>query len=432
MNKPLPNNLQAELELLEGILYDNEKMVTALSIVNPEDFYNSYCKNVFLIMNKLYAKDKHISTVTICNEIGEKNLNKVGGLTFIMDLTKGGFRSINVKDCAEIVKDLSSRRMLIKTCESTILKAYENKYDYKDLVSKVQNIQVCDNKQTIKSYGEVLDMTSDFLEELSNSNEIISGLKTGYSNLDNAINGLKRGNLTILAGRPSIGKTTFAFNIMDNLGSNGYKGLFFELEMDLLEVGMKSYSSNCMLSSYAINRSSELSDKDWINISEVANQKFKENNLFFEFSSGLSLMEIREKSKSLKISEGLDFIVIDYLTLMKIPEKEKHYLAVGDITKGLKKLAKDLNISVILLSQLNRNVEARTDKRPMLGDLRDSGNIEEDADLVMLLYRDDYYNEDTEEKGILEVNIAKHRHGGTGILYFNYLKEFNKIVELEQ
>ena len=430
MDKVLPKNEEAELKILEGILYDNKKLAQVLDILKVEDFYNTLHKNIFLTMNSLFAKGSPINEITIVEEAGEKNIGSLGGQSYIVDIKKGGMETIDVIFYANMVKEKSLKRTLIKKCELIMQKSYDEKNKASDLFSELQNIQITDNVKNMTSDFDLFTETIEEIQFRANTGEKIVGLKTGFSDLDNAINGLQKGNLTVIGGRPSMGKTAFALNLIDNLGNKGHKGALFELEMDKKSLGIRRLAYECMINSYNLSRG-ELTDTEWIKLIDSADKKSKNNNIFTDVSTGIDLTYIKSKCKSLKNTLGLDFIVIDHLGLIKMPKSDRTDLSLGIITSGLKALAKELDIAVVLLCQLNRKCEERYDKRPLLSDLRDSGNIEQDADLIMLLYRDKYYNSDTKDDNVLEVRIAKQRNGDTGLLKFVYLSEFQKIMQLE-
>ena len=434
MDKMLPNNQDSELKVLEAILYDNDKMTTALDILNANDFYNEYHKNIFSYMNLLYSQGKPIDEVSICNQVGNgdtENLTKlVGGFSYILDIKKGGTNVIDINYHAKEVKENSLKRNLIKNCELVTQKAFKSNSEFNNLVEELHTIEIQDNKKTMVNEFNFFGGTLEAIQEMANKTDKIRGLKTGLPTLDNATNGIRKDNLTIIAGRPSMGKTSFALNLMDNLANNNYKGALFELEMDIETLGIRRIAYECMIEGYKLSRG-ELTPREWEKVTNLANKKSKDNNIFTDVSTDIGIVDVKAKCKSLKNTVGLDFIIIDHLTLMKISKTEQRHIAIGDLTKQLKQLAKDLKIAVILLCQLNRSCEARNDKRPMLSDLRDSGNIEENADLVMFLYRDEYYNKDTEYKNTLECNIAKQRNGATGVLNFIYLANFQKVAELE-
>ena len=429
MDKMLPHNEKAEIEVLGAILNNNDKLIKVLDILKADDFYNTKHQNIFLNIINLFAKGIPINMVSIAEQVGT-NIESIGGFTYLTSLTDSGLNSTDVTYYSNIIKDKSLRRTLIKKSELVKQKAYDNENKFDDLVAELQDIEITDNKKTIINDSALFTETMNEIEKRANNDEKISGMKTGLSTLDDATNGFQKGNLIIIGGRPSMGKTAFALNLIDNLGNNGHKGALFELEMDKKSLGIRRLAYECMINGYKLSRG-ELNDKEWFKVTNAVNKKSQDNNIFTDVSTGIGLMDIKARCKTLKNTIGLDFIVIDHLGLLKLPKADRNDLALGIVTSGLKALSKELDIAVILLCQLNRKCEERFNKRPLLSDLRDSGNIEQDADLIMFLYRDEYYNKDTDAKNILECNIAKQRNGATGVMQFIYLSKFQKIAELE-
>lgn len=429
--KTLPANVEAENEVLSSILKDNSGINEVIDELEPNDFYKTYNNKLFEAMVKLNSKNIAIDPITIIDFIGKDNVDQIGGVTYISELLASGLRNVSLKKYAQIIKDKSNRRKLIKASQELIEKAYQEDEEVTDIVNSVQDklletTKIQDNM--IYTDEKLMIKTIEAIEKRYQDGGAIPGMRTGLRLLDNAINGMSKGELTIIAARPSMGKTVFALNLTDGLAKNGYKSSLFEMEMTAESLGMRRLAAIGYMDATFLKRG-KLQDKDFETILRKSNELASRNNVFTDCSVNLSIQDIRARAKRIKQQHGLDVIVIDHLTLMKMPKADRRDLQVGEITMGLKNLAKELDVAVILLSQLSRSVEQRTDKRPMLSDLRDSGSIEQDADTIMFLYRDEYYNKETDKKGVLEVILAKQRDGATGTLNFFYKPEYQLVTE---
>ncbi len=430
--KALPSALEVEQEVLSSLLANNEVVNDVIDILEPEDFYNSTNKLIYEAIIKLYMEDIKPDAVTIANTLGAERISQIGGITYLSNLINSGVNSKNIKKYAEIIKDKSNRRKLIQTGQELIQKAYEEENQVDEIVNTTQDklLKTTNtNKTDIYTDEELMTHTLETIQERFSNGGEIPGMRTGLRILDNAINGFKRGELNVIAARPSMGKTVFALNIADGLAVQGYKVALFEMEMTPDALGIRRLAARAYIDSIALNRG-KLNDEDWNRIGYKSSEIASKNNMFTDCSVNLSVADIKARSKKIKQKYGLDVIVIDHLTLMKMSKRERRDLEVADVTMNLKFLAKEIDVTVILLSQLNRGVEQRADKRPMLSDLRESGAIEQDADLIMFLYRDEYYNPESSDKGTMEVNIAKQRNGKTGVLKFIYKEEYQLIKEL--
>lgn len=431
--KQFPSCIDVEQALLSTLLVDEQAINNIVDILESKDFYNTANQIVYKTILELYMKDIKADTVTIANTIGVEKLQQIGGITYLAKLTGSGLKNSNIKKYAEIIKEKSNRRKLIETAQKLMNQAYDESTEIQDIVNKTQdellettNVQ----ENFIFTDEQLMIKTLDEIQERYKHKGEIPGLRTGLRLLDNAINGFKRGELNVIAGRPSMGKTTFALNVADGLAEQGHKVALFEMEMTPEALGMRRLAAKTYIDSIKLNRGT-LTYEEWNRLAYKTNEIVKKSNIYTDCSVNLSIQDIKARSKRIKQKYGLDAIIIDHLTLMKMSKRERRDLEVAEVTMNLKALAKELDIAVILLSQLNRSVEQRTEKRPMLSDLRESGAIEQDADLVMFLYRDEYYFTESEEKGIIEVNIAKQRNGKTGVLKFAYREEYQLIRELD-
>lgn len=429
--KALPSAIEVEQELLSALLVNNEMLNDVIDILRSEDFYNSANQLIYEAIMKLYMKDIKPDAITIANILGSENIAQIGGITYLSNLINSGVSSRNIKKYAEIVKDKSNRRKLIQAGQELVQKAYTEETQLDEIVNTTQDklLETTNaNEAVIYTDEELMTHTLDTIQERFLNGGEIPGMRTGLKSLDNATNGLKKGELNVIAARPSMGKTVFALNIADGLAGQGYKVALFEMEMTPDALGMRRLAARACVDSITLNRG-KLSDEDWARVGYKSSEIASKNNMFTDCSVNLSVADIKARSKKLKQKYGLDVIVIDHLTLMKMSKRERRDLEVADVTMNLKFLAKEIDVTVILLSQLNRGVEQRSDKRPMLSDLRESGAIEQDADLIVFLYRDEYYNPQSDDKGIMEVNIAKQRNGKTGVLKFSYKEEYQLIKE---
>jgi replicative DNA helicase len=426
----LPNDVRCEQEILSGIFYNNKILAEIINEVEVEDFYKTAHQIIYAAICRLFADGKDIDITLLVNEIGKANLKKAGGITYITDISIGGL-PIKAKEYIKILKDKSYRRKAIKELSRAINCMYDESSNPQDAVGKMsENLaNHMKNKSLIFSDSDLMVKTLKEIENRYQKGGEIPGMQTGFTTFDKRTGGLQKGELVIIAGRPSMGKTLTALNIMDGLGKNGYTVYLSELEMTEESLGIRRLSYNANIEAEKL-RFGKLSDDDFLKITMMSNELAKRNKVFTDCSSDQGLLQIKAKAKAIKQARGLDVIIIDHLTLMNIPERGTRDLAIGEVTKGLKGLAKELDVNVILLCQLSRAVEQRADKRPMLSDLRESGNIEQDADLVMFMYRDDYYNPESEDKGIIEWIISKQRNGRTGTLKFAYVDRYQKIGDL--
>lgn len=421
------NNIEAEIEVLGAILNDDKNLPNCLDKINEEDFYLERHKILFRKMKELYAIGKRVNLINIVNYIGKEKIIEFGGVSYISSLIEGG-RNLDIKSYLEIIKECSLKRKLKVSLEKSLealLKGEENLSAIKTRIYK--GLETGDEiKRNILEDKDLMFKTLEEIENRFNKGGEVLGMETGYKALDRLLNGLKKGELVILAGRPAMGKTVTALNIMDGLADRGYKVLLNELEMTEEAIGMRRLAYRTNTKSIAI-QNGRLTEEEFIKITNEYSLLSKRGNVYTDCSYNQTLMSIMSRAKVLKETKGLDVLIIDYLGLMEMKIKDTRANAVGEITRGLKILAKKLDINIILLCQLSRNVEGRMDKRPMLSDLRDSGSIEQDADVVIFTYRDSYYNKEVTEEEI-ELIVAKNRNGKDGIVKFKFYGEYQKIA----
>lgn len=431
-----PYHQEAEQSVLGAMLLDREAIDTAAEIISGSDFFREAHKEIFEAITDLHGKDQPIDLITLTEALKErKTLNAVGGLTYLTGLMNTVPKIQNIQYYAEIIKDRSRRRMIIKGASAAVDEAYGEKA-VSDIVSDTESlidtVTAAGDKHQIHKAKDLIDQIHEkFLFYEENKGKIL-GVETGFEDLDNKLIGLQNKDLIILAARPSMGKSALAFNIAQ-YASMGHKvkTAIFSLEMPEEQV-MERMVCSLGLINHTKAKKGGISDEEWKEIMRSLS-RLKEAELFIDDNTPLKVSEIRSKCRKIK---HLGLVIIDHLGFIS-PETQNQKnnnmnktQEVGTITKGLKKLAKDLNVPVILLHQLSRECEKRANKRPMLSDLRESGDIEADADLVMFIYRDEYYNPVTEKKGLAEVIIAKNRNGETGTVELGWMAESTRFVNI--
>ena len=429
-NKEPPYSIRCEQEILGGIMYNPKIMPDVISKADEEDFYVTSHKKIYGALKRLFEEGKEINLTMIIEEIGEEELKNVGGVTYLTDLITGGM-PINPEHYIDIIKDKAHRRKAINEFYDAAARLYDNKTKVSTVIEEVTNNlmdSITDNKSVLKD-DDLIKRTLEDIEERVKRGGDIPGMETGFKDFDRSVGGLQRGELDIIAGRPSMGKTLFALNLADGLADNGFNTLLCELEMTEKSLGMRRLSYKSQVEAEKM-KFGILNDDEINKILESAELLSRNNKVFTDCTPDASLISIKSKSKVIKQAYGLDVVIIDHLNLMNIPHKETRDMAIGEVTRGLKILAKELDVCVVVICQLSRAAELRNDKRPMLSDIRESGNIEQDADTVMFLYRDEYYNRYTKEPGIMECIISKHRNGRIGTIKFKYDDRYQKISDL--
>lgn len=437
IKKILPHSAEAEQSVIGSMIMDRDAIVAASEIITGTDFYEQQYNILFDTMEELYNEGKPVDLVTLQNRLKEKDVPpQVSSLEFIRDLVTSVPTSANVRYYAQIVRDKSMLRRLIKFAEQTANECYLDKEKIDDILERTEKLvfDIVQNKGTkeFTDIKEVVLRTIDSIEAAAKNQGSVTGLATGFYDLDYKTAGLQPSDLILIAARPSMGKTAFALNIAEYvaLKSNTTTAIF-SLEMSQDQLVKRVLAMNSKVDSQAI-RTGSLSGDDWANLMESA-RVVGGSNLVIDDTSAISVNEIRTKCRKLKLEKNLGLIMIDYLQLMSGSKRsESRQQEISEISRSLKSLAREINIPVIALSQLSRAVEQRPDKRPMLSDLRESGAIEQDADVVMFLYRDEYYNHDTEEPGVSEIIIGKQRNGPTGTVKLAWLEQFTKFANLER
>ncbi len=430
---------EAERAVLGGLMLETHRFDTVIQVIKENDFDGKDHQIIFQSMSELVEENKPLDPLTVSEKLDNKNsLNKVGGKGYLIKLATSTPSAANLEAYAEIIRQRSITRKLMKA-NSDISELISNPQgqDGATLLDKAEsmifalNDETNLNDQNLQSMRELIPSTMDRLHELSNKSDGLIGSSTGFKDLDNKLQGLQKGDLVVVAGRPSMGKTSFAMNIAENVllddDSNGAV-LIFSLEMPGESLTTRLLSGMTKLNQQNV-RSGMLKD-DELRILLQQSEKLKNMPLWIDDSSILSPMELRAKARRLARTEkdGLSLIVVDYLQLMQLPLSiENRVNQISEISRSLKSLAKELNVPVIALSQLNRAVEQRPNKRPIMADLRDSGAIEQDADVILFIYRDEVYNEDSEQGNKAEIIIGKQRNGPIGTVNLTFLKEFTRF-----
>lgn len=430
-----PHEISAEQAVLAAILIDDKSIDKVLPILNPNDFYHPSNKHIYTHLLKLHNDNKPLDIVTLSaslNETGE--MNKAGGLEYVSSLVSILPNASNIIHYAEIVKDKSLLRHLIEESSDISEKAYSFSGNVSELIDeaekKIFSLAEYKVKKDIYAISDMIEDTIEKLEKLFNNKEQITGVPTGFIDLDKITNGMQNSDLVIIAGRPAMGKTAFALNIALNAARKANSSVaIFSLEMSSQQLVQRLLSSEARIDASKL-RSGKLYKEDWDNLT-TASSELNELKLFIDDTPAINVTELRAKCRRLKRESGLDMVIIDYLQLMSGGKSDNREQQISEISRSLKALAKELDIPVLALSQLNRSVEGRNDKRPMPSDLRESGAIEQDADIIIFLYRDEVYHKDSNDKGIAEIIIAKHRHGPTGVVRLTFIKEFTRFENMD-
>ncbi len=431
-----PHSIEAEQSVLGAMMVNKEAINTAVEIIRPDDFYKQVNKEIFEAILGLFNRNEPVDLITLSEELKRRGtLDNVGGITYIANLSSSVATTANVKYYCKIVEEKSILRRLISSSDEIIAKAYEDNEDINAIIEKAEknifDITQGSHKEGFSPINEVLLSSFAQIEERAANKGTLTGLTTGFIDLDNKLSGLQKSDLVLLAARPSMGKTAFGINIATNAAVKaGAKVAIFSLEMSKEQLVQRMISATSHVDLQKII-SGNLVDNEWM---QVVNSMgpLSQINVFIDDTAGISLMEMKAKCRRLKIEKGLDMVLIDYLQLMQLDgHTESRQQEISAISRGLKGLAKEMECPVIALSQLSRAPELRADHRPILSDLRESGAIEQDADVVMFLYRDEYYNQESEKKNIGEVIIAKHRNGPTGNIELVWKGEYTKFLNKE-
>lgn len=438
LGKIPPHDIEAEQAILGCMLTDRDSVISAIEVLKEDAFYREDNRAIYAAILSLYSKSEPIDIITVKAELVESgNFERIGGLEYLAGLPERVPTTANVDKYIKIVDEKAMLRNLISSANELVALGYDETEEV-DRIMDMAEKKIFDlaQKKNTKGYTPIKDVLVESfakLEELYNQKGHLSGTSTGFIDLDYKTSGLHNSDLIIVAARPAMGKSAFAINIATNVAVQSGKGVaIFNLEMSKEQVGNRILCSEAMVDSNKV-RTGQLEDDDWVKLASTVG-KLSEAPIYIDDTAGISIMEIRAKCRKLKLERDIGLVVIDYLQLVQGSGKKNasREQEISEISRSLKILAKELDIPVIALSQLSRSVEKRDDKRPMLSDLRESGAIEQDADIVIFLYRDDYYNEDSEKKNIAEVILAKHRGGSTGTVDLAWLASYTKFANLER
>jgi len=431
-----PQNIEAEQSVLGSMLLSRDAIIDVSEILKAEDFYKESHKKLFDVMMEMFEKDIPVDLVTVVDELRKRNmLEAIGGIDYIASLSSNVITTANVSYYAKLIKEKATLRRLIEASSEIMELSYEG--DDVETVLDIAEQKIFDiaqgrNTTNFSPIKDVLMNTFYKIEELYKNKGQLTGIPSGFPDLDLKTAGFQPSDFILVAARPSMGKTSFALNIAQNAALlTGLPVAIFSLEMSKEQLVNRLICSTANIDSQKL-RTGNLDEDDWMKLA-AAMTPLSKAPIYIDDTPGIGVMDIRAKCRRLKLEKGLGLVMIDYLQLMQGRGKaENRQQEISEISRSLKSLARELNVPVITLSQLSRAPESRSDHRPILSDLRESGAIEQDADIVMFLYRDDYYHRDSEKKNIAEVIIAKHRNGPTGTVELLWLAQYTKFVSLDK
>lgn len=434
LDRVSPHNLEAEQAVLGSVLLDSESLFSVTEILHPDDFYERAHRIIYEVVLLLSERGSAIDLVTVTEELRCQNqLDQVGGPAYIASIAGAVPSSANAAYYANIVAQKATLRSLISASNEIAAKCYSQEDDVETVLDeaeqKIFSIAQNRSREGFTPIKTILEDTLETIERLSQHKGEVTGIPT-FTDLDKLLSGLQKSDLIICAGRPGMGKTSFCLNIAQNAAvKHGKSVAIFSLEMSKEQVVQRMLSSEAAIDQQKL-RTGYLSDKDWSGLVEAMGV-LSETSVYIDDTPALTAMEVRAKARRLKAERGLDLVIIDYLQLMQGHRRaDSRQQEIATISRALKSLARELKTPVMALSQLNRGVEQRQDKRPVMADLLESGAIEADADVVLFLYRDEYYNKETSDKGIAEVIVGKHRNGPVGVIKLAFFPEYTQFVNL--
>lgn len=432
-----PNSIEAEQSVLGAIIMDQEAVIVASEILRPSDFYRPDHQEIYGAILDLYTTGNPVDLVTIQNRLTEKGvLDQVGGIAYLAELATIVPTSAHIKQYAKIVEDKAVLRRLIKASQEITAKSYAGDEAIPDIMgfAEKQVFDIIQNRHSedFSHISDIIVTSIDKIEQAHVNQGSITGVPTGFIDLDYKTAGMQPSDLILVAARPSMGKTAFSLNVIQTAAIKHKKKVaVFSLEMSKDQLVNRMLCAEAMVDAQKV-RTGNLDPADWDRIARAI-PNITGADIFIDDTPGISVMDMKAKCRRLKMDRGLDLIMIDYLQLMSGNSKgDSRQQEISEISRSLKALAREMKAPVIALSQLSRACEARADHRPMLSDLRESGAIEQDADVVMFLYRDEYYHPDSEKKGIGEIIIAKQRNGPTGTVELVWLGQYTKFANMER
>jgi replicative DNA helicase len=427
-----PQNNEAEQSVIGAILIENEALLKSIEIIHPEDFYRESHRLIFQSMIELFEKNEPADLITLTEHLRNKNkLEEVGGASYLTTLCDQIPTAANIEYYAKIVKEKAVLRRLISCATEIATRGYSNQDEVGELLDfaekSIFDIAEDQIKSSVYPLKEILKASFKTIEKLYNKKELITGVATGFTELDQITSGFQPSDLIIIAGRPSMGKTAFCLNIAQNAAyESKIPIVIFSLEMSKEQLALRMLCSEARVDAHKM-RSGFLTESDWPKLTRGAG-RLSETKIFIDDTPGMGVLEMRAKARRLKSEHGLGMVIVDYLQLMRgrstIDSREQE---ISDISRSLKALAKELKLPVVALSQLNRRVEDRAVKKPQLADLRESGAIEQDADVILFLYRDEVYNPDSQDKGSAEIIIGKQRNGPTGEIRLAFIDRYTRF-----
>jgi len=432
-----PHNIEAEQSVIGAIFLAPQSFSTASELLMAEDFYRASHQRIFAAMMKLSDRGEPIDVVTVTTYLSNvKQLDEIGGVAYLTQVAESVPTAANIEYYSKIVEEKALLRRLIRAATDIVKSGFESEDAVEDALNEAEKsileVSSRNNSGAFQNIKDVLIDVYDKIEQLHESKGDVTGIPTGYHDLDRITSGFQKNDLIIIAARPSVGKTAFALNVAQNVAVNTDENVaIFSLEMGADQLVQRMLCAEGNIDSQRL-RNGQLLPDDWGKLT-MAMGSLSTAGIYIDDSAGIRVSEIRSKCRRLKQEHGLGMIMIDYLQLISgsANSKENRQQEVSEISRSLKGLARELEVPLIALSQLSRNVESRTDKCPMMSDLRESGSIEQDADIVGFLYRDDYYDEDSEKENIIEIIISKQRNGPTGTVELAFVKEYNKFVDLD-
>lgn len=432
-----PQNIEAEQAVLGAVFLRPEAISLASERLMPEDFYRSAHQRIFDVMLALSEKNEPIDLVTVTSELQDRRLlDEVGGVSYLSDLANSSPTAANIEYYSRIVEEKSILRRLIRTATDIVSDGYTREEEVDTILDEAEksilDVSQRRNSSSFISIKDVLVQTYDNIEMLQNRKGEVTGIPSGFVELDRMTAGFQRSDFIIVAARPSVGKTAFALNIAQSIATKTEENVaIFSLEMGAQQLVMRMLCAEGNIDAQRL-RTGRLTEEDWQKLT-MAMGSLSGAGIYIDDTPGVRVSEIRAKCRRLKQDKGLGVILIDYLQLIQGSGRsgESRQQEVSEISRTLKALARELEVPVIALSQLSRGVESRQDKRPIMSDIRESGSIEQDADIVAFLYRDDYYDRESEDQNMIEIIIAKQRNGPVGTVELAFIKEYNKFVNLD-
>ena len=439
LDRTAPHNIEAEKSVIGSMLMDKDAIEAALGMLTRDDFYSRQYATMFEAIRKLYNEDSVVDLVTVQEQLAKDGApHEMQTVDFLKDIFEFNAVSVNVRSYAEIVRDKAVQRRLIKECGEISQMCYDDNERTEDILAdtekRIFDLLKVGTSSDLTGIDDISINVFNMIQEASRSKDHITGVATGFTDLDNMTTGFHPSDFILIAARPSMGKTAFVLNILEYVAIKKNRPcMIFSLEMSKEQLVNRLFAMDSGIDAQNL-RTGKLADEDWDRLIQTAD-RVGSSNIIIDDTPSINISELRSKCRKVKLERGLDMVIIDYLQLMSgagTKHNENRQQEVSDISRSLKALARDIECPVVALSQLSRAVEQRTDKRPMLSDLRESGAIEQDADVVMFLYRDEYYNPDSPKKGEAEVIIAKQRNGPIGTISLYWQSQTTRFVSKER